>query len=122
MTEKRCKKGVKYLNGQCFEIYISDFISATSFKITVFQIQSYFWSVFSCITTEYRKIRTRKNSVFGHFSCSVLLASFQFLTSLRFHQKFLYFCEGKEYVKRKLKCMYFNKAKKAFLETFSDSG
>ena len=34
------------------------------------QIQSYFWSVFSCIQTEYRKIRTRNNSVFGHFSRS----------------------------------------------------
>ena len=29
-----------------------------------------FWAVFSCIQSEYRKIRTRKNSVFGHFSCS----------------------------------------------------
>ena len=43
------------------------------------QIRSYFWSVFSCIRTEYRdlhiqseyrKIRTRNNSVFGHFSRS----------------------------------------------------
>ena len=34
------------------------------------QIRSYFWSVFSCIQSEYRKIRTRNNSVFGHFSCS----------------------------------------------------
>ena len=53
------------------------------------QIQSYFWSVFSCIRTEYGeikcpntelflvriqsehgKIRTRNNSVFGHFSRS----------------------------------------------------
>ena len=46
------------------------------------QIRSFFWSVFSCIWTEYgdllinlriqseyRKIRTRNNSVFGHFSC-----------------------------------------------------
>ena len=32
------------------------------------QIRSYFWSVFSCIRTEYRKIRTRNNSVFGHYS------------------------------------------------------
>ena len=32
------------------------------------QIQSYFWSVFSCILTEYRKIRSRNNSVFGYFS------------------------------------------------------
>ena len=47
------------------------------------QIRSYFWSVFSCIRTEYgdllvnlhieseyRKIRTRNNSAFGHFSIS----------------------------------------------------
>ena len=30
----------------------------------------FFWSVFFCIPTEYSKIRTRKNSVFGHFSHS----------------------------------------------------
>ena len=41
------------------------------------QIRSYFWSVFSCIRTkylrlqsEYRKIWTRNNSAFGHFSGS----------------------------------------------------
>ena len=32
------------------------------------QIQSFFWSVFSCIQSEYRKIRIRKNSIFGHFT------------------------------------------------------
>ena len=32
------------------------------------QIRSFFWSVSSCIQYEYRKIRTRKNSVFWHFS------------------------------------------------------
>ena len=37
------------------------------------QIQSFFWSVFFCIRTEYRKIWTRKNSAFGHFSCSEIL-------------------------------------------------
>ena len=31
------------------------------------QIRSFFWSVFSCIKSGYRKIRVRKNSVFGHF-------------------------------------------------------
>ena len=36
------------------------------------QIQSCFWSVFSCLQTEHRKIRTRNNSVFGHFSRSAL--------------------------------------------------
>ena len=36
------------------------------------QIRSFFWSVFSHIRTEYGEIlRTRKNSVFGHFSRSV---------------------------------------------------
>ena len=34
------------------------------------QILSFFWSVFSRIRTEYGKKRTRKNSVFGHFSRS----------------------------------------------------
>ena len=34
------------------------------------QRRSFFWSVFSCIWTEYRKIRTRKNSVFWHISPS----------------------------------------------------
>ena len=34
------------------------------------QIQNFFWSVFSCIQSKYRKIQTRKNSVFGHFSRS----------------------------------------------------
>ena len=34
------------------------------------QIRSFFWSVFYCIRTEYRKIRTRNNSVFGHISRS----------------------------------------------------
>ena len=35
------------------------------------QIRSFFWSTFPCIRTEHRKIRTRKVSVFGHFSRSV---------------------------------------------------
>ena len=35
------------------------------------QIRSNFWSIFSCIQTEYRKIRTRNYSAFGHFSRSV---------------------------------------------------
>ena len=35
------------------------------------QIRSCFWSVISFIRTEYSKMRTRKNSAFGHFSLSV---------------------------------------------------
>ena len=49
------------------------------------QIRSFFWSVFSCIRIEYRKIRTRKYSVFGHFSPSgrflkFLNSNFRFLS------------------------------------------
>ena len=35
------------------------------------QVGSFFWSAFSCIRTEYRKIWIRKNSLFGHFSRNV---------------------------------------------------
>ena len=41
------------------------------------QIRSYFWSVFSSIQSEYRKLRTRNNSVFGHFSRSVYILNFK---------------------------------------------
>ena len=34
------------------------------------RMQSYFWSVFSCIQSKYRKMRIRNNSVFEHFSRS----------------------------------------------------
>ena len=34
------------------------------------EMRSYFWSEFSCIQSECRKIWTRNNSVFGHFSRS----------------------------------------------------
>ena len=39
------------------------------------QIRSFFWAVFSCIRTEYKKIQTRKISVFRYFSRSSLLRS-----------------------------------------------
>ena len=34
------------------------------------QIRSFFWSMFFLVHSEYKKIWTRKNSVFGHFSRS----------------------------------------------------
>ena len=46
-----------------------------------FHIRSFFWSIFSCIQSEYRKIRTRKNSVFGLFS---LFTQWLFTTSFIF--------------------------------------
>ena len=36
------------------------------------QIRGFLWSLFSFVRTESRKIRTRKNFVFEHFSRSVL--------------------------------------------------
>ena len=57
------------------------------------QILSFSWSVFSRIRTEYReirsiqfecgKIRTRKNSVFGHFSGCVVLLIWIFMDFLK---------------------------------------
>ena len=42
-------------------------------------IRIYFWSVFSCIGTEYGKIRTRNNSVYVHFShISWIIRAYQF--------------------------------------------
>ena len=46
--------------------------------ICLVQIRSFFWSVFSCIQSEYKKIRTRKTSIFGHFSRSVKLPAVNF--------------------------------------------
>ena len=37
----------------------------------VFGLNTDIYRVNLCIESEYRKIRTRKNSVYGHFSCSV---------------------------------------------------
>ena len=43
--------------------------SSAALKVSKYRV---LWSVFSCIQLKYRKIRTRKNSVFGHFLGSVL--------------------------------------------------
>ena len=45
------------------------------------QVRRFFWSAFSCIQSEYRKIRTKKNSIFGHFPRSVLLQYDQSLST-----------------------------------------
>ena len=46
------------------------------------QIRSFLWSLFFYIRTEYRKIRTRKNSVFGHFSRSDWYQVYLFLLNI----------------------------------------
>ena len=45
--------------------------------VKIVQILRFFWSVFSCIQPEYRKIRTIKNSIYGHFPRSEYLAKIE---------------------------------------------
>ena len=47
------------------------------------QIRSFFWSVFSCIQSKYRKIRTRKNSIFVQFFSQWLLKTAAALTLIQ---------------------------------------
>ena len=49
------------------------------------QIRSYFWSVFFCIQSKYRKTWTRNNSVFGHFSRSVCVQNNLVFHSITFN-------------------------------------
>ena len=51
------------------------------------QIRIYFWSVFPYIQSEYSKIRTRNNSVFGHFSRGVSYKRSCSLKFRKFHWK-----------------------------------
>ena len=67
-------------------------------RFTSVQIRSYFWSVFFCIYEvnlciqyKYRKILTRNNSVFGHFSRSVRLLKKELLTIRNFFICFISF-------------------------------
>ena len=43
-------------------------IVCTAWKVSKYRAFFFFWSVFSLILTEYGKLQTRKNSIFGHFS------------------------------------------------------
>ena len=59
-----------YLEGGVyFDLSVNDAVLIRRWHcVKSVQIRSFFWSIFSCIRTEYMKIRTRKNSVFGYFS------------------------------------------------------
>ena len=72
------KQETLFLNGhptiaasQSFKIKQVTFSLLISHCVKSVQIRSYFRSAFSCIQSEYRKIPTRNNSVFGHISRSV---------------------------------------------------
>ena len=53
------------------------------------QIRSYFWSLSSCIQSKYRKIRTRNNSVFGHFSHIAFFGVTSSLTIVKEKENFM---------------------------------
>ena len=53
--------------------HVPDFVKSV-------QIWTFLWSVFSCIWAEYRKIRTTKISVFGHFHAVPDLLKQEYLT------------------------------------------
>ena len=63
----------------------------------IVQIRSFFWSVFSCIYSEYRKTRTRKNPVFGHFTQlrEFRVRASYFSTSVIFVCKFTFYFSPK---------------------------
>ena len=54
---------------QVFRSYTAT-IMCTRHCVKCVEIRSYFRSIYPCIQSEYRKIRTGNNSVFGHFSRS----------------------------------------------------
>ena len=53
------------------------------------QIRSYFWSLSSCIQSKYRKVRTRNNSVFGHFSHIAFFGVTSSLTIVKEKENFM---------------------------------
>ena len=60
----------------CSLYFVSiNFIAFIIHCVKTVQIRSFFWSVF-CIQFKHGKKRTRKNSVFGHFSHSVFISWF----------------------------------------------
>ena len=78
--EHRPKKGegiAKWCSksGRSFQYYCQNYVLSKGLSIMALhesvQIRSFFWSVFCYFQTEYRKIRTRKNSIFGHISRSL---------------------------------------------------
>ena len=79
------------------------------------QIQNFFWSVFSRILTEYGKIRTRKNSVFGHFPHS---ACFGHKTEFSFNYKNLLLLKKQNQYAQKFKRVKFFYNTQIFLHSF----
>ena len=68
------RKVIAYLHQQFYDLPSNLFLRIHLLREKC-PLRNYFWSVFSCIRTEHRRIRTRNNSVFGHFSRNVSIAN-----------------------------------------------
>ena len=68
------RKVIAYLHQQFYDLSSNLFLRIHLLREKC-PLRNYFWSVFSCIRAEYRRIRTRNNSVFGHFSRNVSIAN-----------------------------------------------
>ena len=75
-TSVTMKLSAKYWRLFIYWLLCSISISSALHCVKRVQIWSFFWSMLSCIRTEYKKIRTRKNSAFGHFPRSVSLYNY----------------------------------------------
>ena len=92
------------------------------YRVKSVQMRSFFLSVFSRIRTEYRKIQTRKNSVFGHFPRNVYLFIYWIVitSTLAAQEKFRHLT-GSTILIRQLHKVYLqtsNIAKKVFRRWF----
>ena len=76
--------------------HYSENVACDFYCVKTVQIRSYFGSVFSCIPTEYRKIRTRNNSVYLDTFHAVVTAIWYFLISFEIVLKFKAFLKIKQ--------------------------
>ena len=65
-----CSKSANYLNIETTAWKVSKYGVKSGPYFPAFGLNTERYSVSLCIQSEYKKIRTRNNSVFGHFSCS----------------------------------------------------
>ena len=77
-------------NNNAWRILSSKNFFKLQYCVEIVQIRSFFWSVFSV----FQKIRTRKNSVFGHFSHS---ANYQYIRQFTTTQAYLLWCFEKSW-------------------------
>ena len=74
-----CAKRDRWLPITTWKVFKYSVFSGSYFL--VFGVNTEIYSVNLCIQSEYEKIRTRKNSVFGHFLHSVCFLKFSIISS-----------------------------------------